>query len=58
MERKILEKVPFINRIPSDGRIIFLQPVFDKDDSHFKLYTQQGTELIWVYAEPYDVRIS
>jgi len=47
-----LKKVPHITHIPSDGRVIFLQPYLDKRDNKFKMHVPQGDKLTWVFAEP------
>lgn len=47
-----LRKVPYITHIPSDGRLVFLQPYLDKRDNKFKVYVPQGDKLTWIFAEP------
>jgi len=47
-----LKKVPYIDYIPSDGRIVFLQPYLDKADNKFKTFVPQGKKLTLIFAEP------
>ena len=52
MDKKILTKVPFVDFVPTDGRAVFLQPFFDKNEKIFKLFLQKKNELTFVYAKP------
>ena len=54
MSRNVIIQVPFIDNIPDDGRVIFLQPYYDKIDNKFKLYLQEINQLTYVFAEPVD----
>ncbi len=52
VDRGELRKVPYIDNIPLDGRIVFLQPYLDKKDSIFKTFVPKGNKLTWIFAEP------
>jgi len=52
MSRDVMQQVPFVDLVPSDGRAVFLQPFYDEDEKTFKQYFQRGGELSFVYAEP------
>ena len=47
-----LRKVPYIDHLPLDGRIVFLQPYLDKKDNTFKTFVPQRNKLTWIFAEP------
>lgn len=47
-----MEKVPYVENIPKDGRVIFMQPFFDKTDKTFKLPIPQGDDVQFLHAEP------
>lgn len=53
VNKEELKKIPYIDNIPSDGRIVFLQPYFDKADKTFKMFVPSGGDkLTWIFAEP------
>jgi len=52
VDKDELRKVPYIDYIPLDGRMVFLQPYLDKKDNTFKTFVPQGNKLTWIYAEP------
>ena len=52
VNRDELRKVPYIDHIPSNGRIVFLQPYLDKQDNTFKTFVPKGNGLTWIFAEP------
>ena len=54
VDKHELNKVPYIDHIPSDGRTVFLQPYLDKKDNTFKMFVTQGKKLTWILAEPAD----
>ena len=55
MSVKVINQIPFIDHIPTNGKSIFMQPYYDEKDNQFKLYLEnESKELIFVYAEPYD----
>ena len=48
-----LQKIPYVDNIPSDGRIIHLGPYFDEDKKAFIMHVPSGdNQLTWVFAEP------
>ena len=52
-KRKEFEKVPYIDNLPSDDRVVYLQPYFDDIKNGFITYipSTDGT-LTWAWAEP------
>lgn len=38
--------------MPSDGRAVFLQPYYDKENNTFRMFVPVGNKLTWVFAEP------
>lgn len=52
INREILLQIPFIDLAPIDGRVVFLQPYFDKNDNTFKMYYQQEDKLKFIFAKP------
>lgn len=52
VDKDELRKVPYIDHIPLDGRMVFLQPYLDKKDNTFKTFVPQGKKLTWIFAEP------
>ena len=51
---KELEKIPYIDYLPRDGRTFFSQPYFNPDDKTFKIYIPQAEKIIWLFAEPFE----
>ncbi len=48
-----LQKIPYIDNIPSDGRAIYLGPHFDEEKKKFIMYVPSGNnKLTWIFAEP------
>ena len=48
-----LQKVPYVDNIPSDGRIIYLGPYFDEDKKEFVMHVPNGNnQLTWIFAKP------
>lgn len=52
VDKDELRKVPYVDHIPLDGRIVFCQPYFDKKDNTFKMFVPKGNKLTWIFAEP------
>jgi hypothetical protein len=51
---KELEKIPYIDYLPRDGRTFFSQPYFNPDYKTFKIYIPQAEKIIWLFAEPFE----
>ena len=49
-----LKKIPYLDYLPRDGRIVFSQPYFNADDKTFKIFIPQAGKIIWLYAEPFE----
>jgi hypothetical protein len=52
VDRNELRKVPYIDHVPLDDRMVFLQPYLDEKDNTFKTFVPQGNKLTWIFAEP------
>jgi hypothetical protein len=47
-----LEKIPYVENVPKDERVIFIHPYFDRTDKTFKLPLPQGDNVQFLRAEP------
>jgi hypothetical protein len=52
MNKDVLLQIPFVDKVPLDGRVVFIQPYFNREDNTYKLYFQREDTLGFVYAEP------
>lgn len=55
ISKEEIQKIPYVDNMPSDGRVVHLAPYFDEDKNDFISYVPNGdNKLMWVLAEPGD----
>lgn len=48
-----LQNIPYVDNIPSDGRVIYLGPYFDKEKKKFIMhFPSENNKITWIFAEP------
>lgn len=52
VHKEELKKVPYISNVPSNGRVLFSFPYFNKNDKTFKIWLPQNNELTYLLAIP------
>ena len=52
VHKEELKKVPYISHTPSNGRVLFSYPYFNKNDKTFKLWFPQNNGLTCLFAMP------
>lgn len=53
VSKEELQKIPYVDNIPSDGRLVYLAPYFDEDKQGFIMHVPtRNNKLTWIMAEP------
>ncbi len=53
VSKEELQNIPYVDNIPSDGRVVHLAPYFDEDKKGFIMHVPTGdNKLTWIWAEP------
>lgn len=53
VSKEELQNIPYVDNIPSDGRVVPLAPYFDEDKKGFIMHVPSGNnKLTWFWAEP------